>query len=145
MSAGPAPYSQSLAGGLLAAREAVVAPIRPALRAAGVTEPQWRVLRVLGDMGPLDTFRLAEQALLHPPSVTRILKDLMERGLLTRTGDPKDGRRSIARLTTSGPTVVAQAAAHTRVILDDYAAKFGPDRLVALRRELDELVNVITA
>ena len=83
-------YRISIAGTLLAAREAVMAPIRPELRAANVTEQQWRVLRVLADQGSLDAAALAAAALLHAPSLTRILKELTQRGLIARHPDPED-------------------------------------------------------
>ena len=92
-------YSQSLAGTLLAAREAVMAPIRPLLRAVNITEQQWRVLRVLADVNALDASAIAEQALLYAPTVSRILRELVDRGLIMRAIDPNDGRRSIISIT----------------------------------------------
>jgi homoprotocatechuate degradation regulator HpaR len=138
-----APYRLSLAGTLLAAREAVMAPIRPMLREADVTEQQWRVLRVLDDAGPLDTSTLAQAALLYPPSVTRILKDLLERALIVRERDPQDGRRSFISLTAAGADLIRETASHTIQHLDRYAAVFGQDRLDALMAELRALIEAI--
>ncbi len=76
-----------------------MAPIRPELRKAGVTEQQWRVLRVLTGVKSIDTAGLAEAALLHQPSVTRILKELVDRGLIERRGDVLDGRRWLISIT----------------------------------------------
>ena len=131
-----APYRKSLAGVLLAAREAVMAPIRPVLREAGVTEQQWRVLRVLADEGPSDPSRLAAAAILHAPSVTRILRELLERGLIERAGDPHDGRRSIVAISAAGEALVRRTAEHTLALLDSYAARFGAERLQQLIEEL---------
>jgi hypothetical protein len=47
-------YSQSLPASLMRAREAVMARIRPVLRAHGVTELQWRVLRTLAAVGEVE-------------------------------------------------------------------------------------------
>lgn len=129
-------YRKSLAGTLLAAREAVMAPIRPELRAANVTEQQWRVLRVLNDHEKLDAAALAAAALLHAPSLTRILKELNERGLITRRPDPDDARRSIVAITAAGRMLIAETAAHTLAVLDSYAEAFGRERLDALMQEL---------
>lgn len=120
-----------------------MAPIRPALLKAGVTEQQWRVLRVLLDDGPMDLSALSKAALLRPPSVTRILRELTERNLITRQSDPMDGRRSIVEICDSGRTLVEDTAAFTRDVLDSYAACFGADRLAALRSELASLVRTI--
>lgn len=137
------PYGVSLAGTLLAAREAVMTPIRPILRSAGVTDQQWRVLRVLGDEGDLDPSTLAACAILHAPSVTRILKELLERGLIERDADEEDGRRSIVRLTSSGFELVQSTAIDTLEVLDTYSQQFGEKRLRALREELVALTLAI--
>lgn len=136
------PYRASLAGTLLAAREAVMAPIRPLLRDAGVTEQQWRLLRVLADEGACDASRLSEIAMLHAPSVTRILKDLDDRGLIARESDPADGRRSVVKISGAGRMLVRKVAKRTRPILDAYQAAFGQRRLAALQSELIALARV---
>lgn len=137
------PYRISLAGSLLAAREAVMAPIRPYLRDAGVTEQQWRVLRVLSDEGPLDFKTLADRALLHAPSVTRIIKELADRGLILRMVDEDDKRRSILSLTRLGRDLVVVTAQHTLDVLDTFGERFGRDRLATLRSELRAFAEAI--
>ena len=130
------PYQQSLAGTLLAAREAVMAPIRPMLRNANVTEQQWRVLRVLDHAGPTDPTSLAEAALLFAPSVARILKELVERGLIVRAPHARDRRRAVLTLSPAGEALIRQTSRRTLAQLDDYAARFGAQRL---ERLIDEL------
>ena len=137
------PYRRSLAGSLLTAREAVMAPIRPVLRAADVTEQQWRVLRVLADEGSAEPSQLAESALLLGPSVSRILRELLDRGLVCRDADPKDGRRSIVLITPAGRTLMRETARHTLGVLDDYAARFGEARLRRLIAELQAFTETI--
>ncbi|MGH6616641.1 homoprotocatechuate degradation operon regulator HpaR [Sphingomonas sp.] len=137
------PYRDSLAGTLLAAREAVMAPIRPMLRDAGVTEQQWRVLRVINDAGSIEPTALAEAALLFAPSVTRILKELVERGLIVRTPDPEDGRRSFVTLAEPGRALLDETSKRTIRQLDRYAAAFGQERLAALLTELGALIAAI--
>lgn len=137
------PYRQSLAGTLLAAREAVMGPIRPMLAKAGVTEQQWRVLRVLGDAGPIDLKSLAESALLFGPSVTRILKDLVERGLVVRQANPRDGRGAIVSLSAKGRVLIEETADHTIRQLTIYSKKFGDRRLKNLILELQALIAAI--
>jgi homoprotocatechuate degradation regulator HpaR len=139
-----APYPRSLAGTLLAAREAVMAPIRPRLRATGVTDPQWRVLRVLNDVDTMDAQGIATTALLHAPSVTRILKELLDRRLIERQIDPHDGRRSIIRITTLGKELVAATAPATLEVLSAYEQAFGAERLEAMRIEIEAFVRTIT-
>ncbi|HWI85410.1 MAG TPA: MarR family transcriptional regulator [Sphingomonas sp.] len=139
------PYRQSLAGSLLLAREAVMAPLRGHLRQAGVTEQQWRVLRVLAEHDHLDPSSLASLALLHAPSVTRILRELEERMLIERGADAADRRRSITRLTPGGRALVDATAERTTNILTHYETLFGAERLGRLRSELIALAETIRA
>ncbi|MCR9055691.1 MAG: hypothetical protein NXI02_00005, partial [Rhodobacteraceae bacterium] len=57
---------------LIRAREKVMGPIREMLSDCGITEQQWRILRVLEEFGPQDASSLAERACLLLPSQTRI-------------------------------------------------------------------------
>lgn len=138
------PYHQSLAGSLLAAREAVMAPIRPVLRNAGVTEQQWRVLRVLADEKEIDLSRLAGRALLHGPSVTRILRELVDRKLVVRNADPADGRRSVIGLSKAGHALLRSTIPHSARLLAAYRETFGAERLAALVAELQALSQAIS-
>ncbi|GAA3577620.1 MarR family transcriptional regulator [Amycolatopsis ultiminotia] len=51
---------------------------------------------------------LAETERMHPQSLTRILATLTERGLVTRTADPSDGRRSLIDITAGGRAVLRE-------------------------------------
>ncbi len=111
-------------------------PIRPILRDSGLTEQQWRVLRVLVDEGDTDPSGLAEAGLLYAPTVTRILRELADRGLLVRNQDPWDGRRWKIGATPAGRKLVEQTAKRTSKVLKSYADQFSPERLTALEDEL---------
>lgn len=137
-------YSESLAGTLLGAREAVMKPIRPILREMNVTEQQWRVLRVLADEGSLDASGIAEKAILYPPTVTRILRDLTERSLVLREGDPDDGRRFIISITAEGRSLVSKTASQTIVLLESYKEAFGEDRLNLFISEARALAKALS-
>lgn len=132
-------YGQSIAGSLLAAREAVMGPIRPHLRRAGVTEQQWRVLRVLSDNGTMDAGSIAAKALLYPPSVTRIVKELLQRELIAKTANPGDGRKLSISVTEAGQALVQETGVHTKRLLDQYEAAYGSDRLAKFVEEARQL------
>lgn len=137
------PYPQSLAGTLLAAREAVMAPIRPLLREAGVTDQQWRVLRVLADGGPLDAGGIAQRALLYAPSVTRIVREMVDRGLLSRGTSESDRRRSVIEITPAGRDLVSRTAERTARMLVAYGEAFGGERLERFVAEASVLVEAL--
>ena len=120
-----------------------MAPIRPVLRDANVTEQQWRVLRVLGEQDELDAATITQMAMLLPPSVTRILRELEERKLILRRPDERDGRRTIVSITAKGRQLVATTGQHTMAILASYAQVFGAERLHNLVQELSALQAAI--
>lgn len=113
-----------------------MAPLRPALREAGVTEQQWRVLRVLLDSEAIDVSALSAAALLRPPSLTRILRELQGRGLIRREVDRHDARRAFVSITPDGREIAESTLAIMLELLDRYAGAFGVERLQALIDEL---------
>ena len=85
---------RSLPMELLKAREAAMARFRPMLREFGLTEQQWRVIRVLAEYGRIDASELARRSMLLAPSLTRILQFLESQGLVRRLADKGDQRRA---------------------------------------------------
>ena len=76
--------TQSVPMALIRAREKVMGPIRKMLAESGLTEQQWRILRVLEEFGKTEPTRLAEQTCLLLPSLSRILQTLVDKGYVTR-------------------------------------------------------------
>ncbi len=120
-----------------------MAPVRPILNKADITEQQWRVLRVLSDAGAVDLSTLAQNAMLRPPSLTRILRELVGRKLVMREVDVEDGRRSIVTISRRGRTLVNETTDAMLAVLDRYADAFGVDRLRALLHELSVLTDAL--
>ena len=137
------PFEQSIAAIVLGTKEAIIAPMRPKLREHGITEPQWRVMRVINDRGPTDATGLAEVGLLHAPSVTRILKELERRGLIVRTADVNDRRRTLVDLSPEGREMVKVISRDVMRILGIYQELFGEDRLCGLLAEMQALSGAI--
>ena len=137
------PFEQSLAAIVLGAKEAVIAPMRPKLREFDITEPQWRVMRVLNDRGTTDATSLADVGLLHAPSVTRILKDLEDRNLVVREPDFNDGRRTLVALTHEGREIVKLISRDVLRVMREYSDRFGAQRLDKLVSELHALSAAI--
>jgi len=137
------PFEQSIAAIMLSSKESVIAPMRPKLREFNITEPQWRVLRVINDRGATDATGLAEVGLLHAPSVTRILKELETRKLIVRAVDANDRRRTMVALSPEGRAVVKAISRHVLHMMREYARRFGPERLERLLDELRALSAAI--
>ncbi|EYR78701.1 MULTISPECIES: homoprotocatechuate degradation operon regulator HpaR [unclassified Shinella] len=135
----PRERRRSLAIGLLKAREAVMSHFRPILADHDVTEQQWRVIRVLSQAGTLDATEVAEKAFILAPSLTRMLRSLEERGLITRHKDKEDGRRVLLRLAPAGQAVIDEVMPDSRRVYADIDARFGAERVEALLDMLEEL------
>ena len=112
---------------LLRAREAVMAHMRPALRAHGVTEQQFRILRVLDTELPMDKTTLAARATLLMPSLLRILKDLEEMRLIRLPPWSRNKRLSRVLLSARGASLVQQVTAEVGAISERVRARVGPD------------------
>ena len=91
---------------LLQARESVMAHTRPSLREHGLSDQQWRVLRVLGEHGTVETGRVAREAYILGPSLTGVLARMERDGLIRRERDPADQRRTRGRGHGQGPKLV---------------------------------------
>ena len=96
------PTSRTLPIALLRAREAVMEHFRPMLQKHGITEQQWRVLRVIREAGETDASELARNACILAPSLSRILKTLEAADLITLRKDPADGRRALMTASLAG-------------------------------------------
>ena len=83
-----------------------MSPIREMLSETGITEQQWRVLRVLAEFGRMDAKTLADRSSLLFPSLTRIAATLREKGLVTQTRDDKDRRRQFIEITPTGQRII---------------------------------------
>jgi homoprotocatechuate degradation regulator HpaR len=133
---------RSLPIALLRAREALMDRFRPMLNAHGVTEQQWRILRILQEGTEIDATALAERSCVLAPSLTRMLRTLLTRGFIVTTKDPKDGRRFFISISSEGRDFIARVAPESAAIYADIEAKLGHERIEAL---LDDLNTVFAA
>jgi homoprotocatechuate degradation regulator HpaR len=134
---------QSLPIALLRAREAVMSYFRPHHRKGGITEQQWRVIRVLYLDGETDATSLARRSYLLAPSLSRILKDLEAAGYLRRRPGTDDSRQSLLSLSPKGSATVTRAAPFLDGIHREIARRFGRKRIDELLALLAELENAL--
>lgn len=111
---------------------------RPMLRRHGLTEQQWRVIRALADHPDISASELAQLSFLLSPSLTRILQFLEGEGILKRTGDAADQRRSVFRLTAKGRRLFANVAPDSAQLYEEIEREFGNERLEKLYQLLAE-------
>lgn len=133
--------SRSLPIALLRARERVMGPIRNMLSSVDITEQQWRVLRVLRENGPMEPTRIAEQACLLLPSLTRILQKLEEKKMILRDQDQTDRRKQIVTIAKAGEQIILANLETSRTLMEDIRQRMGAERhdlLLDLLNELEE-------
>jgi homoprotocatechuate degradation regulator HpaR len=134
-------FESSLPIALLRARQATAHKFKRHTDEAGLTQPQWRVLRALASEEPLDVQTLARRCVLMQPSVSRLLKGLEERGLIaTQSGD--DGRRRLLVLSQAGRDVFARIAVISEAVYRDIEEVYGREELAKLVEMLVRLRDV---
>lgn len=114
-------------------------PIRAMLADVGVTEQQWRVLRVLDERGPLDPTEIADRSCLLLPSLTRILQTLDTKSLITRERHPTDRRKQVITITEDGRRLIADNLQESQRLNTWLINSFGQEKLDALLDLLNEL------
>ena len=125
---------------LLQAREAVLVHFRPGLREHGLTDQQWRVLRVLAEEGECDVSTIAQGAYLLGPSLSGVLTRMERDGLILRSADAQDARRQLVRASAKGKRMVAKLAESIEAHYASMEAALGKARLMQLYALLDEVI-----
>jgi DNA-binding MarR family transcriptional regulator len=93
-------------------------------------------LAVLGSLtrhGTMTPRELAEHEKIQPPSMTRILAALEEKGLIHRTDHPTDGRQVLVSLTDTATAMIAEDRRRREAWLTRRLAELTPDELATLR------------
>ncbi len=112
---------------------------RPMLKAHGLSEQQWRVLRVLNENGPSEPTALAAASVVLTPSLTRILAHLEKEDLIRRSRHAEDGRKQIAELTGKGRRLIAEITPESSEIYAALEREFGAENTHNLMNNLRKL------
>jgi homoprotocatechuate degradation regulator HpaR len=127
---------------LLQARESVLAHTRPSLREHGLSDQQWRVLRVLGEHGTVETGRVAREAYILGPSLTGVLARMERDGLVRRERDPADQRRTVVEATAKGRKMVERLSHTVENHYHWLEQSLGKQKLAQLYELLDQLITL---
>lgn len=119
---------RSLPIALMRSREKVMGPIRDMLKVSGITEQQWRVLRVLSESGAQDLTQISLKASLLMPSLSRIIKKLREEGLIVSQTNDEDRRRQIVRIGTKGQKIIDDNLPQAMKIAEELQQHLGLER-----------------
>jgi DNA-binding MarR family transcriptional regulator len=84
-----------------------------------------RILSLLDELGPQGVTALAEVDRSSQPTVSGAVRQLEEQGLVARTADPTDARRSLVRLTPEGRLRLTAARRENGVAVAERLARTG--------------------
>ena len=127
---------------LLQARESVMAHTRPSLRAHALSDQQWRVLRVLGEHGMVDTGHVAREAFILGPSLTGVLSRMERDELIRRARDPEDQRRTVVEATAKGLRLVSKLSQTIEAHYVWMEKSLGKQKLAQLYALLDTVIEL---
>ena len=96
---------------LMRAADSLRSRLEPILTSHGLTPAQFGVLEALLHKGPLNQLDVGHKLLVSRGNVTVVARNLERDGLITRTIDDQDRRRTILTLTARGRRVVEKAFA----------------------------------
>ena len=101
------------------------------------TPPQFVVLNSLLAAPDIDQRTLGERASLDRSTVADVVARLVQRGLVRRVRDPRDGRRNVLRLTHRGENTHATVAARVEQMNELLLSPLSPE-------EQDTLIQLLT-
>ncbi|CRM29489.1 MULTISPECIES: homoprotocatechuate degradation operon regulator HpaR [Pseudomonas] len=133
---------QSLTLTLLQAREAAMSFFRPSLNEHGLTEQQWRIIRILEQHGELEIYQLAELACILKPSMTGVLVRMETAGMVHRRKAEQDQRRVLVTLADKGKASFESMSHCMEANYQRLQEQLGEEKLQTLLGLLDDLKNI---
>ena len=109
----------------------------------GITEQQWRVLRVVQEAGEIDAGELAKNACILGPSLSRIIRTLTAKKYIVLRRDPKDGRRALLSLTGKAEAFIREIAPESAEIYAEIEQRVGRDRVENLLGDINKLLSAL--
>jgi DNA-binding MarR family transcriptional regulator len=111
----------------------------------GLSIPQWRLVCVLAEDGPLAPTALVARTGMDKVTVSRAAQGLLKRRLVERTDHHADGRSHVLALTREGAGLHAEIAPLAMAYEAALIAGLAPDEVVLLKRLLMRLQGAANA
>ena len=115
------------------------------IRAHGLSNTFWRVIHTPWHTGPLPLVRLASRANFDISTLSRVVSDLQDRGLVTRI-EQNHGRRPAVKLTKDGEVCVEELVPYSIELEHDLSSVLTAGErqlLVELLQKLDRRINAM--
>ncbi len=124
---------------IMSTHRALVKSRARGLAKEGLSLPQFEVLRVIEERGPVPMRVLSLEMLVTPPNITGLVDRLERRRLVRRVADTKDRRASIIELTETGKHLYTVLAKRQTKFLQDTLSTLTPDEQNILSTLLSRL------
>ena len=125
------------------AHKALVKTRARLLAKEGLSLPQFGILKVIANKGPMLMRRLSREMLVTPPNITGIIDRLEKRNLVRRVAGTEDRRASVIELTKEGKNHYQTLAKAQRILIQNVLSALTPDEQVILSTLLTKLRDEI--
>lgn len=115
--------------------------LRRVVGAEGLPVEFWRVLEVLADERGRSMSKLAEEAGMQLPAVSKLVDRMTEAALIQRSADPLDQRRVILHISDFGLQKVSALGADIRLRRGRLESSFSVKREEQLRTLLSDFIQ----
>jgi len=141
----PIPAPETAEDALLSLMMAMGRRLRQRQAGDAIDYSAFPILKLLTHQGPMRLSNVAGVLGLDASTVSRHVRQLEERGLLERTGDPDDGRASRVAVSEHGSTCLAHGFETRRRLITNALDGFSETERDSLRGLLHRLVeNLLT-
>lgn len=127
------------------ALDVVLPPFREVFAKFDITQPQWRVLRVLWDEDGQNLTSISERTLIVPTVLVGIVDRLERDGRVERRRSREDRRRVHVYLTESGQALSDDVAPLVDEVYVELQAVLDPGEWRDLYVAIDKLIDAATA
>jgi homoprotocatechuate degradation regulator HpaR len=130
---------------LMQVRERVISYFRPILNTHGITEQQWRIVRVLLEVPALEPRQIGELCAISSPSMAGVLERMEQAGYITRRRVEHDQRRVLVSLTAKSRGLAAELAPEIDATYRRIEKLLGAELSVRLYETLDLVLEKLPA
>ncbi len=110
----------------------------------GITATQRLVLRIIAQTPGTSAGMVSRVLHVHPSTLTPVLQQVVDRGLVRRTADPVDRRRAVLWLTARGERIDATSARELDNVVRGTLARLAPSEVSPARRVMDAVTGALS-
>ena len=105
----------------------------------GLSHGLLSALATVSKRGPIRMAELAVIEIVSAPSITRVVAELENRGLVERSDDPADGRAFLIQVTAEGQEALLRARQARADVVSGMLADLEPEQVAAIQAALPAL------